>query len=91
VQIVDNAELADFAVIDDMRTADAGESCSVNPETTFVSIADHRSGSEPVIYLSQNAGADYRIFVQSRTFSVRDAAALVVSAGRSVRLADRAT
>jgi hypothetical protein len=91
VQIVDRAELADFAVIDDMRTADTDDSCSVNPETSFVSIADHVSGSEPVIYLSQSAGADYRIFVQSRTFSVRDAAALVVGAGRGVRLADRAT
>ncbi len=92
VQIVDSAELADFAIVDDMQTADADESCSVNPETSFVSIADHRvSNSEPVIYLSQSGRADYRIFVQSRTFSVRDAAALVVGAGRGVRLADRAT
>ena len=92
VQIVDRPELADFTVIDDMRTADADESCTVNPETSFVSITDHSiSGSEPVIYLSEQAGADYRIFVQSRTFSARDAAALVVGAGRSVRLADRAT
>ncbi len=92
VQIVDRPELADFTVIDDMRIADADESCAVNPETSFVSIADHRiSESEPVIYLSQQAGADYRIFVQSRTFSARDAAALVVGAGRGVRLADRAT
>ncbi len=91
VQIVDRADLADFAVIDDMRTADTDDSCSVNLETSFVSIADHISGSEPVIYLSQSAGADYRIFVQSRTFSARDAAALVVGAGRGTRLADRAT
>ena len=42
-----------------------------------------------MIYLSQEAGADYRIFVQSRTFSPRDAAALVVSAGHNVRLAER--
>lgn len=91
VQIVDSADLADFAVIDDKRTADADDSCSVNPETSFVSISDHVSGSEPVIYLTQSNGADYRIFVHSRTFSVRDAAALVVGAGRGVRLADRAT
>lgn len=91
VQIVDRAELADFTVIDDMRTADADDSCSVNPETSFVSVADHISGAEPVIYLSQGAGADYRIFVHSRTFSARDAAALVVGAGRGVRLTDHAT
>ncbi|MCF2521272.1 hypothetical protein [Bradyrhizobium sp. G127] len=91
VQIVDHADLADFAVIDDMRIANADDSCSVNAETSFVSISDHVSGSEPVIYLTQSSSADYRIFVQSRTFSVRDAAALVVGAGRGVRLADRAT
>ena len=91
VQIVDRADLADFTVIDDMRTAITDDTCAVNPETSFVSIADHASGSEPVIYLTQSSSADYRIFVQSRTFSVRDAAALVVVAGRGVRLADRAT
>jgi hypothetical protein len=91
VQIVDSADMADFAVIDDMRTADADGSCSVNPETSFVSISDHASGSEPVIYLTQGGGADYRIFVQSRAFSTRDAAALVVGARHGVRLADRAT
>ncbi len=92
VQIVDSADLADFVVIDDKQTADADESCAVNPETSFVSIADNRvSQSQPVIYQSQSAGADYRIFVQSRTFTARDAAALVVGAGRGVRLADRAT
>ncbi|MBB5051971.1 hypothetical protein HNQ36_001945 [Afipia massiliensis] len=62
-----------------MRRADA----------SFVSIAAHASASEPVIYLSQNPGADYRIFVQSHTFSTRDAAALVVGAGRRVRMAER--
>src|ERR1700754_2681057 len=55
VQIVDSPELADFTVIDDMRTADAEESCAVTSETSFVSIADRVSASEPVIYLSQNA------------------------------------
>jgi hypothetical protein len=91
VQIVDSPEMADFTVIDDTRTADADESCAVTPETSFVSIADRVSASDPVIYLSENAGADYRIFVQSRTFSVRDAAALVVGAGRRTHLADSAT
>lgn len=85
VQIVDNPAVADFTVIDDARAADAEESCAVTSETSFVSIADRVSASEPVIYLSQNAGADYRIFVQSRTFSLRDAAALVVGAGRGIR------
>lgn len=88
VQIVDSPEMADFAVIDGAQSEDA-DSCAVNRQTSFVSISDRASDSEPVIYLSQTAGADYRIFVQSRTFSTRDAAALVVGAGRSIRMADR--
>ena len=91
VQIVDRAELADFAVIDDQQTADAEESCPVTAETSFVGVGDHVSAAEPVIYLSQSGDADYRIFVQSRTFSARDAAALVVGAGRGGRFGDPAT
>jgi hypothetical protein len=37
-----------------------------------------------VIYLSTNGPADYRIFVQSKSFSVRDAAALIVGAQDAV-------
>jgi hypothetical protein len=82
VQLVDRAEIADFVVVDDdMNSADP-DSCAVTQETKFVSIATDVSASEPVIYLSEDDGADYRIFVHSRTFTVRDAAALVVSAGR---------
>ena len=81
VQIVDRAEIADFAVIDDIDTAN-GESCSAARGTTFVSIARQPSSGEPLIYLSTEAGADYRVFVQSRTFSAHDAAALIVGANR---------
>lgn len=88
VQVVDTADLADFTVIDGAQTAEA-ESCAVTRETSFVSIAAHASASEPVIYLTQDHAADYRIFVQSRSFSTRDAAALVVGAGRRVRFAER--
>ena len=91
VQIVDRADLADFTVTDDRQFENDDESCPVTSETSFVSVADHISASEPVIYLSPNGGADYRIFVQSRSFSARDAAALVVGAGRGIRLADHAT
>lgn len=88
VQVVDTADLADFTVIDGAQTAEA-DSCTVTRETTFVSIADHMTDTDPVIYLSRESGADYRVFVQSRTFSTRDAAALVVGAGRRVRMAER--
>lgn len=88
VQLVDSAEMADFAVIDDKQTPDA-ESCAYNSETAFVGISDRALASEPVIFLTHDGRADYRIFVRSRTFSVRDAAALVVGAGQSVHPAGR--
>jgi hypothetical protein len=34
-----------------------------------------------VIYLSPDGPADYRIFVRSKTFTAREAAALIVGAG----------
>lgn len=88
VQIVDNADLADFTVIDGALTAE-DDSCTVTRETTFVSITDHVTDTDPIIYLSREPGADYRIFVQSRAFSAREAAALVTGAGRRVRMAER--
>lgn len=82
VQIVDRAELADFAVIDDIDTAEA-DSCSARGAASFVSIAEHPNGADPVIYLSAEGGANYRVFVQSRKFTAQDAAALIVGANRN--------
>lgn len=79
VQIVDSPELADFSVIDDMNTADT-TSCDASAETRYVGITARISTSGPVIYLSDQPGADYRVFVQSKTFSAREAAALLVGA-----------
>jgi hypothetical protein len=79
VQITDNAAAADFAVIDDIDNAEAG-GCQTNPATQLVSISASSAASEPVIYLSPDGPADYRIFVHSKTFSARDAAALIVGA-----------
>src|SRR5271154_5207418 len=82
VQIADSAEAADFALVDDADTAEAG-ACEANPATQTVSISDTAAKGMPVIYLSHDGPADYRIFVRSKTFSQRDAAALVVGAGIS--------
>ena len=79
VQISDNAEAADFTVVDDMDSSEAG-ACTANAATRLVAISATPSASEPVIYLSQDGPADYRIFVRSKTFSARDAAALIVGA-----------
>ena len=79
VQISDNAEAADFTVIDDIDSAEAG-ACAAGSPAQLVAISTRPQGSEPVIYLSTDGPADYRIFVQSKSFSVRDAAALIVGA-----------
>ncbi len=63
VQIADNAEAADFAVLDDVDSSEAS-ACEVNAATRLVAISATPSASEPVIYLSQDGPADYRIFVQ---------------------------
>jgi hypothetical protein len=79
VQISDSAEAADFTVIDDIDTAETG-ACQSNSPPQLVAISATPSGSDPVIYLSQDGPADYRIFVHSKSFSARDAAALIVGA-----------
>jgi hypothetical protein len=79
VQIIDRAEAADFAVIDGTETAEGG-ACQASQPPQLVSISRSFSPSDPVIYLSQDGPADYRIFVQSTTFSMVDAAALIVGA-----------
>jgi hypothetical protein len=80
VQISDSPEAADFAVVDDVDSAEAS-ACEANLATRLVAISATPDGSAPVIYLSHDGPADYRIFVRSKSFSLRDAAALVVGAG----------
>jgi hypothetical protein len=80
VQLSDSAEAADFVVIDDIDSAEAG-ACVANQATRQVSISGSPAPDAPVIYLAPDGPADYRIFVRSKTFTARDAAALVVGAG----------
>ncbi len=87
VQITEAAEAADFAVIDDVDTTEAG-ACQSQSPPQLVAISAVPSASDPVIYLSADGPADYRIFVHSKSFSARDAAALIVGArGSPHRLA----
>jgi hypothetical protein len=79
VQISDSADAADFAVIDDVDSPEAG-ACAANAATRYVAISATAAADAPVIYLSHDGPADYRIFVRSKTFTARDAAALVVGA-----------
>lgn len=80
VQITEDAQAADFAIVDDADTAETS-GCEANPATRAISISDTAARGTPVVYLSHEGPADYWIFVRSRTFSQRDAAALVVGAG----------
>jgi hypothetical protein len=80
VQISDSAEVADFVVIDDADGPEPG-ACGANAARRLVAVSANPEDGAPVIYLSHDGPADYRIFVRSKTFSVHDAAALVVGAG----------
>jgi hypothetical protein len=79
VQISDSAEAADFTVIDDVDTAETG-ACESSASPLLIAISRKPSASDPVIYLSRDGPADYRIFVASKSFSTFDAAALIVGA-----------
>jgi hypothetical protein len=90
VQITDSSEAADFAVVDDVDDVDSAEdnACEINAATQFVAVSAKSSGTAPIIYLTHDGPADYRIFVKSRTFTAREAAALIVGAsGGHPRLA----
>ncbi len=89
VEVADSAEAADFAVVDDIDSAE-DNACEINAATQFVAISAKASGAKvsgiaAIIYLTHGGPADYRIFVKSNTFTVREAAALIVgaSAGHS--------
>src|SRR5215468_3137689 len=79
VQVIDRAEAADFAVIDDVDTQESS-ACQGNQPPKLVSISTSAAPSDPVIYLTPDEPADYRIFVHSKSFSMLDAAALIVGA-----------
>jgi hypothetical protein len=76
----DSPEGADFVVVDDADNTEPG-ACEANPETRFVTVSPNPASGAPIIYLAPEGPADFRIFVRSSRFSVRDAAALVVSTG----------
>ncbi|WGD52669.1 hypothetical protein QA641_01575 [Bradyrhizobium sp. CB1650] len=79
VQMTEDADAADFAVVDD-GTNDEPGACETNAATRLVAISAHPGNDRPVIYLSADGPADYRIYVRSKTFSPREAAALIVGA-----------
>jgi hypothetical protein len=88
VQMVDRAEAADFAYADDVDDSTEVDGCEVTAAPRLIGIAEKPSAAGPVIYLSPDGHADYRIYVQSKRFSAREAAALIVGAsGPPARMA----
>jgi hypothetical protein len=86
VQLTENAAVADFAVVDgpesdQTETSETG-ACEGGTEPLTVAISASPAPEAPVIYLSPDGPADYRIFVRSNRFTAREAAALIVGAGR---------
>ena len=79
VALTDNAAEADFAVIDDVAGNEENV-CRTTAATQFVAVSATPTKAAPVIYLTQDGPADYRIFVSSTHFSPREAAALIVGA-----------
>jgi hypothetical protein len=79
VGVADSADAADLVVVDDGAEAE-NTACSVTAAVQSVAMAADPALPSPLIYLAQDGAADYRVFVQSRRFSLRDAAALIVSA-----------
>ena len=79
VQLVDSAEMADFAVVDDVETPNA-DSCQVNASTRFVAIDESETAKALRIHFSTEPGGDYRVYVDSRRFTAWEAAALIVAA-----------
>ncbi|MBN8960423.1 MAG: hypothetical protein J0H71_04765 [Rhizobiales bacterium] len=78
VQIVESPDNADFTVVDDIGGAEPN-ACAAQAATRYIGIAKAAAALQPIIYLSNEPG-DFRIFVQSKTFSPQAAAALVVGA-----------
>src|SRR3984957_4252333 len=58
VQVTENADAADFALVDDSNVTEAG-ACEANPATHAVAISDTAASGAPIIYLSHDGPAEY--------------------------------
>jgi hypothetical protein len=79
VQLVQAAEIADLAIVEDNSASEA-DSCSLRGAARAITISAQPVPGAPVVYLSDEANADYRIYVDSTQISPQQAAALIVTA-----------
>jgi hypothetical protein len=79
MQLVDRAEMADFALVDDFSRGGSAP-CRSGTQVRTVTIDEASAAPDVTVNLtSDGAGADYRIFVHSMRFSQQDAAALLAA------------
>ena len=87
VQIVASAELADLAIVDEAGAAEPAD-CGLDQAARLVRLSVHPRPGEPIVHLTREADADYRIYVDSHTIAPEQAAAMIVAArGGQKRLA----
>ena len=79
VQLVQAPEIADLAIAEDTAASEA-EGCGIRSAVRSLTISARPLPGAPVVYLSHEANADYRIYVDSAQISPQQAAALIVSA-----------
>jgi len=87
VQIVASAELADLVIVDEQGAAGPAD-CGLDQAARLVSVSAHPQPDQPIVLLTHEADADYRIYVDSQRISPEQAAALIVAVrGGQKRLA----
>lgn len=85
MQLVDRPERADFVLVDDFSAARQGACRSTTPIRT-VKVEDGAGEVDVVVNLtSDDAAADYRVYVHSVRFAQRDAAALLAAMWKADR------
>ncbi|HWX57747.1 hypothetical protein [Bradyrhizobium sp.] len=88
VALTDSPEAADFTVVDDATEAEES-ACMAPHAARFVAIEKDGPRGAPVIYLTRDGPADYRIFVNSWRMSAREAAALIVGSTAHSRISPK--
>ena len=83
MQMVDRAEIADFALVDDFGSSDPG-ACRSSTAIRTVTLDAITPSPDVTVQLSTDpAGADYKLYVHSVRFSQQDAAALLAAMWKS--------
>jgi hypothetical protein len=88
MQLVDSAELADFALVDDFSGREPRPCRSSTPIRTVALDADTTAPDVTVNLSAAATASDYKIYVHSVRFSQQDAAALLAAMWKTSQLRD---